>query len=93
MTRRGRVFTPATTLLAESIIKSYYRGPLYQGPVQVMVSYGTTEQTINITPLTGRVPSKLRGDIDNYLKLTLDGLNGVAFLDDKQVHILLGEKQ
>lgn len=31
------------------------------------------------------VPSKLRGDLDNYLKLAFDALNGVAFDDDKQV--------
>ncbi len=36
--------------------------------------------------------SKLRGDVDNYAKSILDGLNGVAFQDDKQVHILNVEK-
>jgi cyclopropane fatty-acyl-phospholipid synthase-like methyltransferase len=30
-------------------------------------------------------PSKLRGDIDNYAKSVLDGLNGVAYTDDKQI--------
>ena len=30
-------------------------------------------------------PSKLRGDIDNYAKSILDGLNGVAYTDDKQI--------
>jgi len=93
MTRRGRVFTPARTLAAEAEINSSYKGPKYEGPVQVIISYGLTEQTINITPLVGRDPSKLRGDIDNYLKLTMDALNGMAWTDDKQVHILLGEKQ
>jgi len=37
--------------------------------------------------------SKLRGDTDNYLKLLLDGLNGVAFVDDKCVMIVRGEKR
>lgn len=27
----------------------------------------------------------LQGDIDNYTKTVLDGLNGRAFVDDKQV--------
>jgi len=27
----------------------------------------------------------LRGDLDNYVKLTLDALNGVAWEDDRQV--------
>jgi Holliday junction resolvase RusA-like endonuclease len=29
--------------------------------------------------------NKLRGDLDNYVKLTLDALNGVAWDDDGQV--------
>ena len=27
----------------------------------------------------------MRPDIDNLVKIVLDGLNGVAFMDDKQV--------
>jgi len=29
--------------------------------------------------------SKLRGDIDNYVKTILDALNGIAWVDDNQV--------
>lgn len=29
--------------------------------------------------------SKLRGDLDNYVKTVLDALNGVAWPDDSQV--------
>ena len=33
----------------------------------------------------GNVASKTRMDLDNCVKLTLDALNGVAYLDDSQV--------
>jgi Holliday junction resolvase RusA-like endonuclease len=35
--------------------------------------------------ITVKEESKLRGDLDNYVKSLLDGLNGVAYEDDKQV--------
>jgi Holliday junction resolvase RusA-like endonuclease len=35
---------------------------------------------------------ELRGDTDNYAKSTLDGLNGIAFRDDKQVVELVARK-
>lgn len=50
-------------------------------------------------PLTGRVSVELRfirparrGDLDNRLKVLLDALKGVAYLDDKQVTRILAEQ-
>jgi Holliday junction resolvase RusA-like endonuclease len=49
---------------------------------------------VSVTPLDSEEQaSKLRGDLDNYVKLLMDGLNGVAWLDDKQVHIINASKQ
>ena len=31
-------------------------------------------------------PKYVQGDVDNYCKAISDGLNGHAYLDDKQVH-------
>jgi Holliday junction resolvase RusA-like endonuclease len=36
--------------------------------------------------------SRLRGDVDNYLKTVMDGLNGIAWEDDKQVYAVEAEK-
>lgn len=92
MTRRGRVYTPATTLQAEAELKAAYGGPLYEGPVSLDVTYSPTKVVITVTPLLYTTPSKLRGDLDNYIKLTMDSLNGVAWADDKQVHTVIAEK-
>lgn len=92
MGRGRRVFTPARTLEAEAIIKSLYRGPLYEVPVSMAIKFYVDKIELTITPLPEHTPSKLRGDLDNYVKLVSDALNGVGYLDDRQVHILNVEK-
>lgn len=84
--RRRKAYTPAATLEAESIIAMAWRrhdGPCFDGPVGVDIAYDKLGQTITVYEVDWR--SKMRGDTDNYVKLTLDGLNGVAFKDDRQV--------
>jgi crossover junction endodeoxyribonuclease RusA len=47
-------------------------------------------------PLTGRVsvailarmPDKRRRDLDNYLKVLLDSLSGIVYVDDSQIDFL-----
>lgn len=86
--RRGRVFTPQTTLDAEAFIASCYEGPVYEGPVSLRVTFSPEGTTLHIRSIANpeNTVSKLRGDIDNYLKLLMDGLNGIAWHDDKQVY-------
>lgn len=38
-----------------------------------------------VEPVEVDEKSKLRGDLDNYTKLIADALNGVAWIDDRQV--------
>lgn len=40
----------------------------------------------------GMIRPSLRPDIDNLVKIVLDGLNGVAYLDDKQVVEIFASK-
>lgn len=83
--KRGRVFTPAATLEAQDVIAGDYDGPLFEGPISVEIAYESFQQTVVIHDLDWEVSWGPRGDIDNYVKLTLDALNGVAWADDKQV--------
>jgi Holliday junction resolvase RusA-like endonuclease len=94
MTRRGRAYTPKATHDAERAIADQYAGPLFDTPVHVEVRYSKDHQSVYITEIENEVIKSLRGDIDNYLKLTLDGLNGIAWTDDglvKSVYVYFEE--
>jgi crossover junction endodeoxyribonuclease RusA len=86
--RRGRVFTPVATHEAEQNIASIWReanGPHLTGAIALEVDFHPKETVITVRETSEYPESRLRGDIDNYLKLVMDGLNGVAWDDDKQV--------
>lgn len=90
MTRRGRAYTPEATHLAEDVIREGWNGPKFEGPVFMKVTFSKlgTEVTVGTLDEETYKPSALRGDIDNYLKLVMDGLNGAAYIDDNQVRYI-----
>lgn len=80
------MYTDKATREYEQAIKNAYikqGGQLYEGPVGMSVTF--TKDNITITLSEIEASSSLRGDIDNYLKSIMDGLNGVAYKDDGQV--------
>jgi len=86
-TKKGHVFTPKETLIEEDYVAEAWReqvGRQIEGPVEVSVVYSPacTLLTVVESPHNAKT---LRGDLDNYIKLTLDALNGVAWVDDIQV--------
>ena len=85
MTRKGRVYTPKDTLESEAKIAEAYDGPMFEGPILMRIAYTTEYQCIEIEELPND-KSKLRFDLDNAIKATLDGLNGIAYPDDNLVH-------
>ena len=92
MTRRGRVFTPMQTLEFERSVAEAWTGPCAEEPVNLVIGLYKNKITISMSPTAKLTPSGLRGDIDNYAKSILDGLNGVAYTDDKLVQRLLVTK-
>ena len=86
-TKSGKVFTPKGTLDEEREVAAAWqqaKGTLFKGPVEVHLAYTPTETVLTVqeSPHNART---LRGALDNYVKLTLDVLNGVAWDDDGQV--------
>lgn len=93
--RRGRVYTPIATHEAENRIADIWReagGPKFEGPIEIEVDFYKNRSEVIVKVSTDYSLSGLRGDIDNYLKLIMDGLNGVAWDDDKQVVLVYAAK-
>lgn len=80
-----RSYTPAKTLDAEAQIAAAFRA-----------AGGTFEPDKEVTfavVATFHNGTRQRRDVDNMLKLILDGLNGVAWVDDTQVMEVVGRKE
>lgn len=89
MTRRGRVFTPAKTLAFEASVRDNWEHDITEGCIAVSIVLRKDSFDVEVEPWGDDDTSPLRGDIDNYVKAILDGLNGTAFTDDKFIRQLV----
>lgn len=90
MTRRGRVFTPTQTLEFEALVREGWTHGIIEGDISVTIYLTKEEFHVTVEQFTkDKEKTKLRGDIDNYAKSILDGLNGTAFVDDKFIRELI----
>lgn len=83
-TKNGHVYNDPRNAEVEATIASLYEGEMLEGPVCVSVTvYGKLPSA---TPKKfDSLPNVRKPDIDNIAKSVLDGLNGVAYEDDRQV--------
>lgn len=85
----ARTFTPRETLAAEAALAQQWVGQPIEGPIAVSILMTDAWVDVCITSSPEPESPKLRrGDIDNYTKLILDALNGVAWIDDRQIAVI-----
>ncbi len=92
----GRVYTQKQTVEHENTIALEYvlkRLKKHLGPVSVFITFNYRIPTSRIKQLKHGDTCSEKADIDNLVKAVLDGLNGVAYLDDKQVYKIVAEKK
>lgn len=70
----------------------------YEGPVQLdLVFYmpipKSTPKDRRLGMLEGEIKHTVKPDCDNLVKLPLDCMNGIVYIDDKQVYKLSAEKR
>lgn len=97
-----RVYDPPKVKNFKRILRSlaanqYSRPPLI-GPLSVSLTfYRPVQKSISKTErerrLTNRSKPVVKPDTDNYIKSTLDALNGVLWEDDSQIVKLTAEKR
>lgn len=87
--RRRKAFTPEKTVSFETAIRNWWReNSIHLGdlPVGMEVEIERHGFWVRIYEMDGfHRPINIRGDVDNYVKSIMDGLNGVAYDDDRQV--------
>lgn len=97
-----RVYDPPKVKQFKSLLRSlavnqYARPPLI-GPLSVSLTfYRPVQKSISKTERERRLSNQskpvVKPDTDNYIKSTLDALNGVLWHDDAQIVKITGEKR
>lgn len=100
-TRSGHTYTPDKTKSYENLVALEYRaagGRMTDGRVyfRITAGYGIPKSTPKAKKekmLAGTIMPTVKPDIDNVIKIILDGLNGVAYKDDSQVCFIKASKE
>lgn len=101
-TRRGHIYTPKKTKdyeeLVKQIYKAKYRNAIFEKNVplsmDIIAYFGIPKSDSKAKKKkksNGEILPTIKADADNICKIIMDALNGVAYMDDKQItdiHVL-----
>lgn len=100
-TKRGTVYTPKETSDYEKQVAALYKaakGEMLEGNLKLIIEayypIPTSAKKTDKDLMKNNIirPYKSKPDIDNVVKIILDGLNGVAFKDDVAVVSIVANK-
>jgi Holliday junction resolvase RusA-like endonuclease len=92
----GHAYTPKTTREYEYTIAQEYllKGlKKHLGAISIFITFNYRIPTSRMKELKHGQICTEKADIDNLVKGILDSLNGIAYLDDKQVYKVVAEKK
>lgn len=91
--RRRKAFTPPATVAFERAVRAACEGgPWFDGPVKVECVFHRDKVDVTVTSLSDTLrPVAVRGDLDNYVKSILDGMQPHAH-DDEHTGIISDDK-
>ena len=91
----ARAYMPHAHAYYVQVVKAHamaaWKGPPLEGPVEVVMQAGFSPPKSTSKRKTAAMINQLhdrKPDADNVAKIVLDGLSGIAFVDDNQVAIL-----
>ena len=94
--KTGIAYTPSKTKGYETLIREIAYGLLkpIDGAVEIRIvfCFSRPKNKYWKSKPMPRYPKTTRGDLDNFVKSTLDALNGIAYHDDSQVYKIIAEK-
>jgi Holliday junction resolvase RusA-like endonuclease len=100
VTRQGHTYTPQKTVNYEAFVKQTFAAKYpdfmpIPGPVRMILSIYLMESKETQRKLKKgiRVYPTIKPDISNVLKSIEDALNGLAYVDDKQIISVYAEKK
>lgn len=97
--KRGWLYTPERTKEYELRVASSFIGLKHKKALKVNIEvYMAIPKSVTkankLKMAAGEIrPTKANGDLDNIVKAILDGLNGIAYEDDRQVVEINATKQ